>query len=325
MNYYRTKMRDRSLPEKPAMVITFVTCLTCWLTCYFYPSGFSTDSAGKIFINKEISYTAGFLAVLTAGFIIQKINDSEMFIRERTRLPFMFFMLFFSTNAGLLPVSEATVAILCFVFILCDLFRTYQNPGATVNFFNAGTYMGFASLFVPQMLFFVPVIWFGMYNFRSLETKSFLASLIGVITLYWILLAWCVWTHDFSICVKWFNDLTRVHFFPVASLLQYHRWGLLEILILTFVSCFQVKKESFHNNIRPRMMLSFLINISLMLVVMIFLYGDRADIFQAILYLPVAVLTAYVFKSVKNWIKYVLYCFMLIPLLFSFIAFIWSF
>jgi hypothetical protein len=325
MNYYWTKRREGTLPEKPAMAVTLVTCLTCWLTGYFYPAVFPLNSTGKIFINREISCTVGLLAVLTVGFAIQKINDSEMLIRERTRLPFMFFLLFFSTHAGLPPVSAATAVILCFVFLLGELFRTYQKPEATVSFFNVGAYLGFASLFVPQMLFFAPAIWLGMYNFRSLEAKSFLATLTGILTIYWILLAWCLWTRDFSFYAEWFNDLIRIRFFPVASLLQYHRWALMEILILTLISCFQVKRESFYNNVRPRMMLSLLINISLMLVLMILLYGDRTDIFQAILYLPVAVLIACFLNTVKKRIRFVLYYFILIPLLFSFIAFIWNF
>ncbi|MDR3246922.1 MAG: hypothetical protein LBT50_10910 [Prevotellaceae bacterium] len=323
MNYYSTEKRNRVLPEKPAMAITFVICLICWGISYFHSEGLPISS--KILIYKEIAYIVGLLAVLTVGFVIQRINDLEMFVRERTRLPFMLFLLFFSTNAGLLPASEATIVIVCMVAFLYELFKSYQIPEATIRFFNASVYLGFAGLFVPQILFFVPLMWVGMYHFRVLELKSFLASLTGVMTVYWILLAWCVWTGDFSIYTGCYKELIHFNFFSVKSLFQYHGLALSGILILTVISCFYVKIDSFSNNVRTRMMLSFLINISVLSVILIFLYGDKADILQAVLYLSDAVLIAYFFTTAKIRAKLVLYYFMLILLLFSFISSLWSF
>jgi hypothetical protein len=325
MIYYETEKRNRSLSENPAMVSSFVICLVCWGISYFYSRGFLTNNISKILINKELSYTIGFLTVLGAGFVVQRINDAEMFIRERTRLPLVLFLMLFSTNAGLLPVSEATIVILCIVALLYELFKSYQMPEATIRFFNVGAYLGFASLFVPQMLFFVPVIWMGMYNFRALEHKSFLASFLGVISVYWILLVWCVWSHDFSIYSEWLNDLIHINFFSIESLLQYRKLAFGAVLIMTVISCFYVKSDSFNNSVRTRMMLSFLINISVLSVILIFLYSDKSDMLQAVLYLSDAVLMAYFFKTVKRRLKLVLYYFMLLLFLFSFIANVWNF
>jgi hypothetical protein len=325
--YNKTGKRDQLLSEKPAMIITFVICLTCWGIHYFYSAGFPTNNIGKTLINNKIAHTVGLLSVLVAGFAIQRISDREMFVRERTRFPFMLFLLFFSTNADLLPVGEATIVIFCFIALLYELFKSYQTPNATVRIFNAGLYLGFASLFVPQLIVFIPLMWIGMYDFRALEWKSFLASFIGVLTVYWILLGWCVWKHDFSPYTKGFEELFHVNLYPVASLFQYSRLATLGIMILAIVSCFYVKTDLLNNKVRTRMMLSFLVNMTVLLVILTFLYSDKADIFEAILYLSTAVLITCFFETAKLRIKFilVLYYFMLILLLFSFIVNVWKF
>jgi hypothetical protein len=325
MNYYNTEKRNRSLPEKTTAAITIIICPVCWGISYFYAKDFPINSVSEILINKGIVYMIGLLAMITAGFLIQRINDHEMFLKERTRLPLMLFLLFFSTNAVLLPVSNATIVIFCLVALLHELFKSYQKPEATVDFYNAGAYMGIASFFVPQMLFFVPAIWAGMYNFRALELKSFLASFTGIMTTGWIMLAWCVWKNDFSVYANWWNDLVYINFFPIESMLQYQRLALIGILILATVSCFYVKTGSFTNIVRMRTMLSFLVNITVLAVFLTFLYSDKADIFQAIIYLTGAVLIAYFSEAVKHWIKIALFYFMLAVLLFSFIASVWNF
>ncbi|MFQ6927819.1 MAG: hypothetical protein ACLRS8_06890 [Parabacteroides merdae] len=43
------------------------------------------------------------------------------------------------------------------------------------------------------------MFWLGMYNFRSLTSRTFIASLLGVATVYWFLLGWCVWQRDFTL------------------------------------------------------------------------------------------------------------------------------
>ena len=45
-----------------------------------------------------------------------------------------------------------------------------------------------------------------MYNFRSLTSRTFIASLLGVATVYWFLLGWCVWQRDLHAVQRPFLD-----------------------------------------------------------------------------------------------------------------------
>ena len=327
-NYYRTERQKRGLSELPIMIFVFSICLICWGVGYFYSIGFPIlvgegrmalwNFIGKIFINKEIAYIIGFLTLLTSGFAMQRISDTEMLARERTRLPFMLFMLLFSANAFLLPVSEATIIMICLAVYFFELFRSYQMPEATTSFFVAGLMLGIMSLFVPQMLFFLPLMWIGMYKLRVLEWKSFLASLVAVLMIYWIQLAWCVWINDFSLFTELWNDLIHIRFFALDTLLQYEKSAIWGVVILVIISLIYTRIYSFASSVHTRMMLSFLTDNIILSMVLIFLYSEKSVLFQATLFVPASVLIARFLRNIRQWIMIPLFFVFCLVLLFSF-------
>jgi hypothetical protein len=314
------------------MVISLVVCLLCWVAGYFFSVGFPlTDSESAsslwrvvdgIFINKGTAYFIGMLSVVIIGFTLQKINNDEMFIEERTRLPLIIFLFFYSTNSALLPVSEVIIVLFCIDFFFYEFFKSYQKPEDTLVFYNAGTYLGIASLFMPQVLWFVPLMWTGMYSFRSLSFKSFFSSLLSVMTIYWIALAWCLWSHDFTFLSEIFNSFINVNLPAISSFLQYYKLGFLLLVIIIFV---YVKLNSIEKSVRLRIMLSFLIRFSVLTIFLIFIYDDKSDLLQAILYLPACILVSYYFATTRHRFRFVLYYFMIAFFTFSFFTRIWTF
>jgi hypothetical protein len=275
-----------------------------------------------IFVNKAAAYIIGMLSVLIIGFVLQKINNDEMFIEERTRLPFIIFLFFYSTNSALLPVSGIVIVLFCINFFFYEFFKSYQMPDDTLIFFNAGTYLGIASLFMSQVLWFIPLMWTGMYSFRSLSVKSFFSSLLSLMTIYWIALAWCVWNHDFTFLTELFSNLTKINIPTIGSLLQYYKLGLLS---LVFIICIYVKMNSIEKSVRLRIMLSFLIRFSALTIFLIFLYNDKSDFLQAILYLPACILVSYYFATARHRFRFAFYYFMIAFFTFSFFTRIWTF
>jgi len=275
--------------------------------------------------NKIVAYLCGMLLMILIAYIIQRISDIEMLIRERTRLVFIFFVLLTSTNVGLLPFKEVTIVLLCLVFMIYELFKAYQLPEATGKFFNAGVLIGLAGLLMPRTLWFMPLVWIGMYQFLSLSYRGFLASLIGMLTVYWIILAWCVWTSDFSIFTSIFSSLTDFNFLSIFLVFRYYQLGFIGIVLLMVVAFFLIKRDAINNRVRVRQMLSFLMNMSLWSLVLICLYGGDADSFFAVFYLPVSVLIAYFFENMRFRFRFLLYYFVLVLSAISFIVRIWNY
>lgn len=91
-----------------------------------------------------------------------------------------------------------------------QLFTTYHDPEAREKAYSAALLIGIGSLLWVHLLWFLPLFWLGMYNFRSLTSRTFIASLLGVATVYWFLLGWCVWQRDFTLFNVPFSTLFKV-------------------------------------------------------------------------------------------------------------------
>lgn len=279
---------------------------------------------GHLFNYKPVACFAGLFIMALVAYIMQRISDIEMLIRERTRLPFMLFLLLMSTNAGLIPVKEVSIVLLCLVFAIYELFYSYQSPELTGKFFNIGVLTGIAGLFMPQIVWLMPLFWIGMYQFRTLELRSFMASLIGVLIIWWFVLAWCVWKHDYLMFSTFYDQLTDFRFLSVEIFRLYQIGSIVVLLVLT-VAFFHVKMDAFNNSVRVRQMLAFLLNMAIWSFGLILLYGKDSDSFLAVIYLPSSVLIAYFLENIRRVFRFVLYYFMLLTWLASFLLRLWIF
>jgi hypothetical protein len=198
-------------------------------------------------------------------------------------------------------------------------------PEATGKLFNAGVLIGVSGLFLPQVLWFIPLIWIGMYRFHSLSYRSFFASLIGILVIYWLVLAWCVWTADFSMFTSLFLSLADFKFFSIFMSFRFYHVGFILIVLLLFPALIHITTDAINNRVRVRQILSFLIMMSIASLFLIFIYGDAEDSFVAVLYLPVSVLLAYFFENITMRFRFLLYYFVLLICAFSFILRIWSY
>ena len=330
-----TVKRKRTLSGWPAMFTTFSICLLCWGAGCIFSTGIplAADSVVLPFWdivcawldNRYTGYLFGFLLMLLTAFIIQRISDIEVLISERTQLVFLFFVLLTSTNVALLPFGSVTIVLLCLVFMINELFTAYQLPDATGKMFNAGVLLGVAGLFMPQVLWFLPLLWIGMYQFLSLNYRSFMASLIGVMIIYWFVLAWCVWRSDFSMFSAMYVSLADFEFLGFVRPFLLYKAGFAGIILFLIPVLFHVKSDAVNNRIRVRKILSFLLNMSIWSLILTCLYGGSADSFLAILYLPASVLNAYFFENMNNRFRLWLYYFILALCVFSFVTRLWNF
>lgn len=329
MKYYPAiYKRKKQLSDTPTLLITYIVCISCWVFSYYNTTNFplSTDSSlwqlfYNLITNKAIACVTGFFLYIVTGYMMKKICDNEMITGVRSSLIFMLFMLMVSINGALATLTEANAVLLLLVFMLYYLFKLYQNPEATGIFFNAALLTALSSLFLPQMLLFMPLFWFGMYQFRSLSLKSFLATLTSIFSLFWILLVLCVWKHDYSLLTNYFGKIADINFISLnINDLRYA--GVLFLLILSFWS---IKTGSFSNSVRIRQMLSFMLNMALWSLLMMVLYGKSSDLLAAVLYLPCSAIFAYMFENIRTKLRFYLYYLILAYWVFTFFLHVWTF
>ena len=302
----------------------FVACLFCWLLGYFTSSGYPVygevtapplwNALCVRMPGKLGTYVIGLLLMLGGAFFVHRANYALMLIREKSYLPFLYYALFISTNPDFFPLKATSVGVFCLILALYQLFTSYHDAESVDKAYNAALLIGIGSLLWVYILWFLPLFWLGMYNFRSLSLRTFFASLIGTSTVYWFVLGWCVYAHDFSSFTLPFASLFKIR--PL-TLVGIDTVDLLQILLIAFLSIIasmNILTHEYEDNLRTRQFLSFLIMLLAWAFGQFFLYEQSSEEFLAIGCVPAAILTAHFFTVKRG--KYIFWLFHITLLLF---------
>lgn len=325
----REENEKRIIAGKRTFTFTILISIICWFAGYMDNIGFPVaDSTHpmplwrdlcNLILGKETAYFIGFIFMLGGAFLIHRINYMLNLIREKTVLPFLFFVLFMSTNPDFFSFKSALISVICLLLGMYQLFLSYHNPADCRRTFDWAALIALGSLFWVQIVWFYPLFWFGMYHLRSLSFRSFIASLLGAGTVYWFLLGWCVWIGNFSLFTGTFGSLFdfRVVLFKggILSLI-----GIGYMLLLTLVASFNILAREYADNLRTREYLSFLIAFAAWALLFYFLYDYSSEDFLAIACVPISILLGHFFTV--GWNKWLSYLFFFTVILFITILFI---
>lgn len=116
---------------------------------------------------KSFQNMHGLLLLLFSGIIIRYINPLQSFL-------FLFF----------------------FIIVIISAISSYSKKTAVFSFFNAGLFLALSSFFLPDIIYFFPVIILGQLIFRTVNFREIATSLIGLVIPYFILVS--VWFFIFS-------------------------------------------------------------------------------------------------------------------------------
>ncbi|MDR1356745.1 MAG: hypothetical protein LBJ58_03640 [Tannerellaceae bacterium] len=250
--------------------------------------------------HKSIAYTVGALLMLGGAFLLHRTNYMLAIIREKTIMPFLLYIFFTSSNPDGLPLNPATPGMLCLTLAFYQLFLSYHDSGAILRAFNIGLLIGLGSLTRVHMLWFIPVFWWGMYNFNILSLRTFLASLVGAGVVYWFLLGWCVVSHDFTSFSLPFASLSEM---GAGNTGDPEPSGWVYLLFVAFLSVIAIANILLHehdDSLRTRKYLFFLIGFLIITSVLFFMYRQYSVEFLNIACIPISVLTAHFFTVQKG-------------------------
>ncbi len=226
------RKRKRTYDHPAVFTYLIVICLVCWVAGYTVSLGYPVPEGlegspvwsglCKLFPGRRFAYIMGFLLMVGGGYLLYRLNYALVLIREKTFLPLLLFILLSSTNPNLFPLRATSVGFFCMVLAIYQLFTSYHDPSSMMNAFKATLLIAAGSLLWVHILWFLPLFWIGMYNFRCLAPKTFMGSVLGVVVVYWFVLGWAVWKMDFSVFTIPFESLLSfdfIHFIQCHSLM----------------------------------------------------------------------------------------------------------
>lgn len=296
----------RYLVSTPATYIyLLLACAACWLKGYVDSVGYpvyaeiSATPLWNIFCQllsgKNISYLIGILLMAGGAFLLHRANYILVLIREKTLLPFLLYILLVSTNPDFMPLKSSSVGVFCLILAIYQLFLSYHDEEATLCIYNAHLILGIGSLLWVHILWFIPLFWYGMYYFRSWSLRTFIASLLGVATVYWFVLGWCVWMDDFTILTAPFLHLYKIRFLMIDPAGPLEWAGICYLAFLVMLASINIITHEYEDNLRTRQYLFFLIIMTIWTFVLFILYEQSSEELLEMACMPAAILIGHFF------------------------------
>ena len=99
--------------------------------------------------------------IILLAFLILKLNVQYTFIRVRTVLPSILFVLITSGLHELHAMHPIYPAVLFLILTVDRIFNAYDKEVIHSNAFEAGIFLAIGSLFYLNLVFFFPFLWIG--------------------------------------------------------------------------------------------------------------------------------------------------------------------
>jgi hypothetical protein len=238
--------------------------------------------------------------VLLFAFILNHADTRYNIIRARTSLPFYMAGLLLATNNFILGNSVESIGALLIILAISSLFASYQHPRAEKQAFDISFLLSLASLLWLKCIFLLPVFWIGMYMMKTLNLKSFAASLIGIITPYWFAFFYFAYIDDYSPLLNHLLSIIDFQWidFMKAPLFTWIHLGV--TLLATLFSIGHTIFSSFTDKIRTRSYLNFLFLVLISSYILFAIDFGRSGTAVILLYLISAFLISHLFASVRG-------------------------
>lgn len=129
--------------------------------------------------------------IILLAFLILKLNVQYTFIRVRTVLPSVIFILITSGLHELHAMHPVYPAALFLILTVDRIFNAYDKEVIHSNAFEAGIFLAIGSLFYLNLVFFFPFLWIGFIIIKpKVNWREYILSTLGFIFPWLVALAY---------------------------------------------------------------------------------------------------------------------------------------
>ena len=170
------RFQNKIAESRFALIATILLCLPAWLVSAWYMLAYGsclipeqsspTHSLSPLTphptfnVQHSTSYVLLWgLLTLISVFLIAELNNRNALIRIYSRMVSSCFLVMATTLTITHWSAERNVVTLATSLLFYLLFLTYQDRKATGKVYYAFVSLSVASIFFPQILFFVPLLW----------------------------------------------------------------------------------------------------------------------------------------------------------------------
>lgn len=297
----RINLQSLVTPGIFVMILVFITNIALWIVFYFLKpvtepfSGYVGSYAESVVpANSFLAHIMTLALSLIMVVLIVQANNRYAYINTRTFLHTFLYLLISAFWIEMHGNYIGYFAALCVFLAVYLYFSMYGNSSATEAAFLGTIFLSISVFIIPQYIVFLPLVWIGFYQIRSLSFRTFFASIFGFI-LPWIFIyiffylqsEQLVLSPDFSVFYKQLYLIS----FDASPRNIYAAFLLLNLLIVLFVSYKQLNRES----VKTRKLLLFFKIIGFGLLILMVLFPDDMLSYQPLAISLFAIISAYAF------------------------------
>lgn len=166
-----------------------------------------------------ISHIIAILLLLIQGFIVNSLAINHRLAHEVNLFQGVFYILTACLIPDFLYLSPVLMANTFLFISLNELFYIYKTPACADRIFNAGFWMGVASLFYFPYVFFIILLVIGHNILRAFNIQEVLMLLTGLLMPYLLTGLYFFWFDQFEDFLD-HQLFSNVGFFKVAIVLD---------------------------------------------------------------------------------------------------------
>lgn len=177
----------------------------------------------------------GMLTTVITCYAIAELNITQVLLRVNSRVMTIIFGALITACPFLHTFNPGMVAMVCVLLSYFALFSSYQLENSSTHVYVAFLYFSLATLMLPKLLWLAPFYWLSTYILRSANTRSICASVLGLLTPYWIVgsVAYC-----FGKLPEMLQTLSQFYTFRWGdySHLQPAVWVMIAVILVMFIT-----------------------------------------------------------------------------------------
>jgi hypothetical protein len=231
------------------------------------------------------------------AYLVVLLNNMNSLIRIYSRLMSAFFLALGCCDCHLFPSISESISVLFFVLSYLILFMSYQDKTRSGVVLYAFIAIGIASMCNVHILYLVPLFWLFMsYNLLALSWRTWLASILGILTPYWFVGCWYFYRGEPWALLE--HLLPLATFEPIAdySVVTPGQAALYILLVvLGIMGTAHFIHKSYLDSIRVRLLYAIFIWMHLILAVFLALQPQHYDLLIRLMIVNTSPLVAHFF------------------------------
>jgi hypothetical protein len=172
------------------LIVILCLALLLWLNTWLNPpvvNPVDLRLAGPLgrFMIKPLSALPGIssllavICILICGYLLIQLNAKYSFLKSRSQLPQLFFLVITGSLARMRFLSPALLSELFVIIVLYRTFKSFKKDRLSLNFLDGGILISIAVLIYVPALFILPLLFIILLLFRNKVWQEWLYPSIG--------------------------------------------------------------------------------------------------------------------------------------------------